>query len=199
MLILLNKWRDRMKEKIKKFIGYIKCKIYKISIGKKIYLGSRTKIVNGKNIKFENDIQIRPDCFISCNDNSYISLKNGCDIGTRSRIISGKKIILEEDVLTGPNVYISDQDHKYQDVNTSIKKQGIVIKDGSGIKIGKGSWIGTNSVIIGNIEIGKGCVIGANSVVTKNIPDYCVVAGSPARIIKRYNFDNKKWERVKNG
>ena len=187
-----------MKERIKKFIGHIKCRLYKIDIGQKIYIGNRTKIINGKNMKFQNDIQIRPDCFISCNNNSYISLKNGCDIGTRSRIISGKKIILEEDVLTGPNVFISDQDHKYEDIKFPIKKQGIVIKEGNGIKIGKGSWIGTNSVIIGNIEIGRGCVIGANSVVTKSIPDYCVAVGNPARIIKKYNFDNEKWEKVKN-
>lgn len=45
----------------------------------------------------------------------------------------------------------------------------------------------------GNVEVGKGCVIGANAVVTKDIPDYCVVVGNPARIVKQYDFKEKKW------
>ena len=41
----------------------------------------------------------------------------------------------------------------------------------------------------------KNCVIGANSVVTKNIPDYCVAVGAPARIIKRYCLDTQEWKK----
>ena len=51
--------------------------------------------------------------------------------------------------------------------------------------IGDGSYIGINAVIVGNVRIGKHCVIGANSVVTKDVPDYCVAVGSPARVIKK--------------
>lgn len=50
------------------------------------------------------------------------------------------------------------------------------------VSIGDESYIGINSVIVGNVSIGKHCVIGANSVVTKNVPDYCVAVGSPARL-----------------
>lgn len=52
------------------------------------------------------------------------------------------------------------------------------------LSIGEGSYIGINLVIVGNVKIGKHCVIGANSVVTKDVPDYCVAVGSPARVIK---------------
>lgn len=51
--------------------------------------------------------------------------------------------------------------------------------------IGDDSYIGINAVIVGNIKIGRHCVIGANSVVTKDVPDYCVAVGSPAKVIKR--------------
>ena len=61
--------------------------------------------------------------------------------------------------------------------------QGLVQK-GQKVFIGEGSYIGINAVIVGNIKIGKHCVIGANSVVTKNVPDYCVAVGSPAKVIK---------------
>lgn len=54
-----------------------------------------------------------------------------------------------------------------------------------------------DAVIVGNVHIGKNCVIGANSVVTKDIPDYSIVGGVPAKIIRRYNKETKSWERVK--
>jgi acetyltransferase-like isoleucine patch superfamily enzyme len=60
------------------------------------------------------------------------------------------------------------------------------------VEIGEGAWIGENVCIIG-ASVGKGCVIGANSVVTKNIPDYCVAVGAPAKIIKRYSFELNEW------
>ena len=47
------------------------------------------------------------------------------------------------------------------------------------------------------MKIGRHCVIGANSVVSKDIPDYCVAAGIPAKVIKQYNFESKEWEKKK--
>ncbi len=186
-----------MKEKIKNILGHIRGKFNNVKLGKNVYIGKTTKIINGRNIILENDIQIRPDCFLSCNDNSYITLKEGCDIGTRSRIIAGNKILIEKEVITGPNVFISDQDHKYDNIKIPIKRQGTIVKKGKGIRIGEGSWLGINSVIIGNVDIGKGCVIGANAVVTRNIPDYSVAVGMPAKVIKKYNLKTQRWEKIK--
>ena len=78
-----------------------------------------------------------------------------------------------------------------------IKDQGISMEENSSVVIGEDSWIGTKATIIGKVHVGKHCVIGANSVVTKSIPDYCIAVGSPARIIKRYNPEIKKWEKLK--
>ena len=68
-----------------------------------------------------------------------------------------------------------------------IKQIGTVV-------IGEGSWLGENVCVIG-ANVGKNCVIGANSVVTKDIPDYSVAVGVPAKVIKSYNFSSKKWEK----
>ena len=56
--------------------------------------------------------------------------------------------------------------------------------------------IGSNSGVVAGVHIGKRCQIGAGSVVTKDIPDYCIAAGNPARIIKTYDFDKKEWIKV---
>ena len=62
--------------------------------------------------------------------------------------------------------------------------------------IGEGSWIGTNAVIIGNVRIGKHSVIGANAVVTKDIPDYSVAVGIPARVVRQFDFLTGEWKKV---
>lgn len=118
-----------------------------------------------------------------------IRLGKWCDIGCTN------EIILEDSVLFAPYVHISDRDHGYEDVTKAITFQPIVPR--GPIRIGAGTWVGFRAQILGKVDIGKHCVIAAGSVVTKDIPDYCVVGGNPARILKRYNFETQKWERVK--
>lgn len=65
----------------------------------------------------------------------------------------------------------------------------------SGVHIGDGSWIGCHCAIVGDVHIGRHCVVGANSVVTRNVPDFCVVAGAPARIVKRFDLETGEWMR----
>lgn len=64
------------------------------------------------------------------------------------------------------------------------------------IIIGRGSWICNGARIFGSVRIGQHSVIGANAYVDRDVPDYCIVAGLPARIIKRYDFDHARWIRV---
>jgi acetyltransferase-like isoleucine patch superfamily enzyme len=93
-------------------------------------------------------------------------------------------------------VYISDNYHGFEDIIRPIKAQPTIFKDN--VYIGDDTWIGVNVAIMG-AKIGKHCVIGANAVVTRDIPDYCVAAGMPAKVIKRYNFEKKAWQRVDGG
>jgi len=122
-----------------------------------------------------------------------IKLSSGVTIGRFSHIVAVQKVFIEENVLIADKVYISDNIHEYENIDMPIKNQPIKFK--KEVIIGKNSWIGENVSIIG-VSVGKHCVIGANSVVTHDIPDYSVAVGSPARVIKRYNFFNNKWENV---
>lgn len=86
--------------------------------------------------------------------------------------------------------------HEYRNIKLPVSKQGIMSQMDSKVIIGEGSWLGTNVVVVGKVRIGKHCVIGANSVVTKDIPDYSVAAGIPAKVIKKYDFEKEEWVRV---
>lgn len=117
-------------------------------------------------------------------------IKNGTTIGHFNHIYATKSIIIEDEVLTADKVYISDNLHGYEDVNLPVKEQPI--KQCKPVVIGEGSWLGENVCVIG-ASVGKHCVIGANAVVTKDIPDFSVAVGIPARVIKRYNVIEKSW------
>ena len=64
------------------------------------------------------------------------------------------------------------------------------------INIEEDCWIGTNVCIVGNVTIGRHCVIGANSFVNQSIPDFSIAVGNPAKVVKKYNFITKLWEKV---
>jgi Acetyltransferase (isoleucine patch superfamily) len=182
-----------MKKIIKIIFGRFMCFMHGIRYSKGLYLGKGIKCVNAKNIQLAENVQIRPDCSLFCNQGVTFKIGKGTDIGCRSRISIANHLEIGSYVLTGPNVFITDCDHEYRDITIPIMHQGIVKKDNKVI-IKDNAWIGTNVVIIGNVTIGKGSVIGANSVVTKNIPDYCVAVGSPCRIIKRYKAEENDWK-----
>ena len=83
--------------------------------------------------------------------------------------------------------------HIYQDVEDSYRNKNVITKT---VEIGDNVWIGGNCMLVAGVRIGRNTVIGANSVVTGDIPPYCVAAGCPARVIKRYDFEKKEWVRA---
>ncbi len=86
-------------------------------------------------------------------------------------------------VLIAPHVTVLGGGHRYEDKNTLIRRQGYYPK--TKLTIGDDVWIGRGAYILAHVgRIGTGAVIGAGAVVTKDVPDYAVVAGNPARIVK---------------
>lgn len=153
----------------------------------------------GGRLCIEKDVCIRNNFVIVIQKTGKVEIGANTDIGQSSRIGCQGHIKIGKEVLTGPNVFIADYNHEYRDISRSVLRQGnhfISVNGRPNIEIGDGTWIGMNVVIVGNVLIGKHCVIGANTVVTKDVPDYCVVAGSPARIIKRYNQETQMWEKA---
>lgn len=118
---------------------------------------------------------------------------DNCAIGDYSHIASVRKVIFENNVLLANNVYISDNLHDYENINIPIKDQPVKFKKEVVLK--SGCWIGENVSIIG-ASIGKNSIVGANSVVTSDVEDYCIVVGSPARVIKKYDLETKRWNSV---
>lgn len=105
-------------------------------------------------------------------------------------------VIIGQNVLVASGVYISDHSHgdygKFESCDPSIAPVSRPLYVAP-IIIGDNVWLGEKAAILPGVRVGQGVVVAAGAVVTKDIPDYCIVAGVPARIIKRYDFISSSW------
>lgn len=117
-----------------------------------------------------------------------LSIGSGCSFGEYNNISAVDHITIGDGFLSGKWVTITDNSHGDTSVSTLRipPRQREVVSKGP-VSIGRNVWAGDKVTILPGVRIGDGVVIGANSVVTKDIPPYCVVCGSPARIIKQYD------------
>ncbi|MFQ9316900.1 acyltransferase [Dysgonomonas mossii] len=185
-------------EKLRK----LRCKIFILlnkhnfaQFGKNVFIFD-PQVWNPQHIHLGSNLWIGDKVWLAVSSNrsdSKLVIKDKVRIGRFSEIYALQSIILENGVVAAENVYISDNTHAYNDINRFIRDQEIEYT--GEVVIGSGTWIGRNVCII-SCTIGKNCIIGAYSFVKQNIPDYCVVVGNPARIVKRYNPDTQNWEKT---
>ncbi|MBI2621972.1 MAG: acyltransferase [Candidatus Levybacteria bacterium] len=123
-----------------------------------------------------------------------IKIEDNVGITKGAFISAVRSIHIKKNVMIGPYCFIGDYNHGYEDITRPISKQPL--KNIKPVVIEEGAWIGAHVSIASGVTIGKNSVIGANSVVTKDIPDYCVAVGTPAKIIKRYNKRNNNWREI---
>lgn len=168
------------------------------ALGAKSYIFKPLLIQGRKNIYIDSHVYIGYKAYLG--SSPYTGVKDcklkigkGSIIGNFNHFYATKSIIIGSEVLTADKVYISDNLHSYEDPEVSIIKQPI--KQIGEVIIGDHSWIGENVCIMG-VKIGKHCVIGANSVVVNDIPDYSIAVGNPAKVIKKYCFNEKKWLKI---
>ena len=116
-------------------------------------------------------------------DQPVLQIGNGCVIGRGSHLVAHHSIVIGDDVFTGPYVYITDQNHNYTDPDVPIGRQW---PSNTAVSIGSGSWLGAGAIVLPGAHIGRNVVVAAGSVVRGAVPDRCVVAGVPAKVVREY-------------
>lgn len=110
-----------------------------------------------------------------------LSIGNNSGIGANAKLQG--EVCIGENVMMGPECYIYTVNHKFDSVDIPMCKQGYT--NPQPVKIGNDVWIGSRVTILPGITAGDGVIIGAGAVVTKDIPDFTVVGGNPARVLKK--------------
>lgn len=145
---------------------------------------SNIKVESDSRLHFENKVYIGRNVEIGA-----VDILIGYDTSIQDRCVLLGNINIGVGVIFGPNVYVTSGGHHFNIApHLSIREQdkiGLKSLPYRPVIIEDDCWIGVNSVILPGVKIGKGSVIGANSVVTKDIPPYSVCVGAPAKVIKK--------------
>ncbi|AWK02996.1 acyltransferase [Flavobacterium crocinum] len=188
------------------FFKKSKTKYYdeKKSLG--IIIGSNSFIEKPKTLEGARYIQIKEnssighsswlgafDKYLNQSFEPKIIISNNVRIGNYACITAIDEIFIDDGCLLSEYVYISDHYHGFDPtLNTSPNNQPLFSK--GKVKIGENTFIGYRVTILSGVELGKNCVVGSHSVVTKSFPDYSMIAGVPAKLIKTYNFEKQCWQ-----
>ncbi|HEP1839287.1 TPA: acetyltransferase [Streptococcus suis] len=164
-------------------------------IRRPVYIRGKTNLEYGKGFTTGHA------CRFDLKGDNMIRLTFGenCEIGDNVHIVAHEKVSIGNNVLLASKIFISDTSHgeysgERQDQpdvppnQRSLRTKPVTIEDNV--------WLGENVVVLPGAKIGKGSIIGANSVVNHIIPDYSIAVGSPARVIKMYDFNDNKWKKI---
>lgn len=162
------------------------CFLFKGAIVRKPKHISNKKYIHlGKNVNIDSGSRL--DCYINEDEIPNLVICDNTMISFNCTLLCTTNLIIGNDCMFASDVFISTENHN-MNPETNFKKGKLVSKD---IKIGNGCWIGEKVIIVPGVTIGNHSIIGAGSVVTKDIPDYCMAVGNPARVIKKYDINNK--------
>lgn len=183
------------------YSGYYSLRFKKFGKCIRIY-GRFDRLLGPKYIEINDDVCILEHCNITAIDKFHeldkngkeichnyhpqILIKKGAHIGEYNHITSICRIEIGENVLTGPFVLLSDNSHSSLDeelINFPPFQRPLTSK--GPIVIENNVWIGEGAQILSGVRVGKGAIVAANSVVTKDVPSYTIVAGIPAKVIKK--------------
>jgi acetyltransferase-like isoleucine patch superfamily enzyme len=131
----------------------------------------------------EESVTILSGCWITAPGGARVRLGRGSFLNLGVFVAAYERVDIGENCMFANGCFITDADHRFEDPCTPIHAQGYNVK-GPTI-IGDDVWCGVNVAIMGGVTVGEHSVIGANSVVTRDVEPFSVVAGSPARLIRR--------------
>lgn len=176
--------------------------LYKLKfsqIGKKSRVRFPRRIIDPKCLHMGDNSTVMENARIQSyptKQNAMPKIKIGNNVGIQYDFsaIAGDDIIIEDNCLLASGVALISENHGMDPtldgsyVTQELQSSKIIIK--------KGAWIGEKVCILPGVTVGTKSIIGALSVVTKSVPDYSIAVGNPAKVIKKYNFEKKSWEKI---
>jgi galactoside O-acetyltransferase len=154
------------------------------SCGRKVIFGENLTIRNFTSIIIGDNTSIMSNSYLYADKGTLIIGKN-CSFNNSVFFgASSGKVLIGDNVLIGPFTVLRASNHNSKNIDIPIIEQG---HHSGTITIGNDCWIGANVVITSNVSIGEHSIVAAGAVVTKDVEPYSIVAGVPAKCIKKRN------------
>jgi acetyltransferase-like isoleucine patch superfamily enzyme len=156
-------------------------------IGRKVSLGKRVEILRprgvqiGQRVTMESDVWLKlvtPEARLTIGEYTFVG--KGVEMDVSERIEIGNHVLI------APSVFITDHNHNIA-ADQWIDQQGCT---SSPVRIEDDVWLGARVVVLPGVTVGKGAVVGAGAVVNKNLPEYSISVGVPARVIRMRSSDS---------
>jgi len=157
-----------------------KLRIYGAKVGKRVIFKHPIELYNPFALEIGDDTIVHEFVALKAPENGKIKIGKRCKIN-RYNQIEGKEINIGDDAVFGPGIHIVGSDHGFLK-GTIIRKQH---GKPAPVNIENDVWLGSKVIVTKGVTIGKGSVIGASAVVTKDIPEYSIAVGMPAKVIKK--------------
>jgi lipopolysaccharide O-acetyltransferase len=139
-------------------------------------------LAGGGELRLDPGVVIQRGATLSVRHGSTLAVGSDSRLGSDIVISVAREVTLGRSVLTAARCYISDHNHEFSNPELPVLQQGMTPPEP--VMIGDGSWLGINVCILAGVSLGKNCVVAANSVVTSSFPDYSVIGGAPARLLR---------------
>lgn len=163
-------------------------------LGRMCYIGQPCYIAQKRDLFFGDRVRIYPGMRTETQDGGKLVFGSNISIGQNFHAVAIQNIFeIGANVTISGNVFMSNCDHTFNDEKKIALEQPLQFRE---TKIGEGCFIGYGAVILAGTSLGNHCIVGANSVVRGVFPDNTLIAGCPARVLKRFDTENKKWIRV---
>lgn len=172
-----------------------------IKTGTGTYIGQPRRLEGQQYVTVGDNTYMGKEAWLSAYDsyphsgqtfNPEISIGNNCIIGSFATITAINKIIIEDCVEISDFLYMSDHVHDITPrEGVQISRRRLISR--GYVKIGAYTALGIYVTILPGVTLGKYCVVGAHSVVTRSFPDYSILMGNPAVVVRTYSPETQKW------
>jgi acetyltransferase-like isoleucine patch superfamily enzyme len=147
--------------------------------GRRGAIESGVRVLGEASIRLGDRVTLRRGVVLAGNGTltigSHTTINDGCQISAFDAVHIGANVMF------APRVCVLDIDHRFDSRDQPLRQQGYRTAP---VFIGDDVWLGANAVVLRGVRIGRGAIVGANSVVTRDVPDYAIVGGVPARVLR---------------
>lgn len=184
-----------LKLKIKRNMTFLFGLGYK-KFGKKSVIDQPLYIRNKKYITIGDKVCIHQGSRIECYDgyDANLIIGNNVGIGYNFQCLVTGNCIIGNNTLIASNVLIATENHG-TNPKLLYSEQKLISKD---VNIGENCWVGEKTIILPGVTLGNNVIVGAGAVVTKSFEDNCIIAGNPAKCIKKYDEKVQEWKKIIN-